>query len=100
MSKPDRLPAFSFAEIMVAAPWAARILTQDIDHDKGGMLQCNSAVDEWSADRAASDASTLQRIARAERDRVLGDAVKRAAARLLAVMRSLMGTRRRAATHS
>ena len=81
MSKPDRLPAFSFAEIMVAAPWAARILAHDTDHDKGGMLHCNSAVDEWSADRTASDAFTLERMARAERDRAVGAAVKRAASR-------------------
>lgn len=100
MSKPDRLPAFSFAEIMVAAPWAARILAQGSDNDKGGMLQCNSATDEWSADRAASDALALQRIARAERDRTLGDAVKRAASRLRAVVRSIVATRGHATTHS
>ena len=98
MSKPDRLPAFSFAEIMVAAPWAARILTQLSDNDKGGMLQCNSAVDEWSANRAASDALTLQRAARTQRDRALGDALKRAAARVVAAVRSIAATRGQAPT--
>lgn len=100
MPKPERLPAFSFGEIMVAAPWAARILAQDTDNDKVVMLQCNSAVDEWSADRLGSVAFAAERAARAERDRVVGDAVKRAASRVRAAIRSLLTARGHPRTQS
>ena len=86
MPNPNRLPAFSFAEIMVSAPWAARILAQDRDNDKGGMLQCNSAVDEWYADHSTF---ALERAARQERNRVVGNALKRAASRVAAAVRAL-----------
>jgi hypothetical protein len=50
MSKPIRPLAFTFAEILVAAPWAASILSNDRDNDKGGMLQRNTAADERPLD--------------------------------------------------
>ena len=89
MSKPNRPGPFTFAEIMVAAPWAASILSNNRDNDKGVMLQCNTTDDEWSFDASRLERAAIEREAREERARVMGEALKRLGARLAAGLRRL-----------
>ena len=100
MPKPQPLPVFGFAEIMIAAPWAARILAQNSDNDKVVMLHCNNAVDEGSSDRPAADVLAVERAARAERTRMLGAALERAGRRVSAAVRSVLGARGQPRTES
>lgn len=64
MNPIDRRNAFTFAEIVVAAPWVAALLDTSQDNDKADMLQRNRWTDEGSP---APDALSLEAAARRER---------------------------------
>jgi len=64
MNPIQRRNAFTFAEIMVAAPWLADILAQSEDNDKAVMLHRNRWTDEGSF---VADTLALESAARRER---------------------------------
>jgi hypothetical protein len=49
MTETTRKPPFTFAEIVVGAPWVARFKDTAQDHDKGILLHRNRRADEWGA---------------------------------------------------
>jgi len=64
--------AFTFAEIVVAAPWVAAILSTSQDNDKAVMLQSNKRMDEGSPDLLV-----LETAARQQRAAYLAAAIAR-----------------------
>src|SRR5215203_4684878 len=74
MNRNNRHLAFSFAEIMVAAPWAYTIIAKAQDNDKACMLQRNTTTDEGSP---VPDAMELEAAARAQRAEHLAAGVRR-----------------------
>jgi hypothetical protein len=86
MNPIERRNAFTFAEIMVAAPWLASVLTKSEDNDKAVMLQRNTWADEGSP---RVDALKLETLARHERAAWLQRAFARLVARLKSRPRAL-----------
>ena len=78
MNPIERRNAFTFAEIMVAAPWLADILARSEDNDKAVMLHRNRWTDEGSRD---TDVVALEAVARRERAAYLRSAFARLVAR-------------------
>jgi len=66
--------AFSFAEIVVAAPWVAAIVATSQDNDKAVMLQSNTPTDEGSP---STDLLMLESAARRQRAAYLAAAIAR-----------------------
>jgi hypothetical protein len=95
MKTPTRRAPFTFAEIVIGAPWAASLLRNDQDNDKAGMLHCNNAGDEWSPGVEPPALRELERDARHARAQALVDATARAGRRIAAFFRT---TRARLAT--
>jgi hypothetical protein len=81
MNPIERRNAFTFAEIVVAAPWLADILAQSQDNDKAVMLHRNRWTDEGSG---ATDVVALEAVARRERAMYLRAAFTRLRAWLTA----------------
>jgi hypothetical protein len=75
MNPPRRNTAFSFAEIMIAAPWAYSIIANSQDNDKAIMLQRNT----WPDEGLPPDPLTLEREARVQRASTLAAGLRRAA---------------------
>ena len=71
MKHHHRTTAFTFAEIMVAAPWAYSIIAKAQDNDKAWMLQRNTWPDEGSAWPDTLELDRLARVARTEHVRNL-----------------------------
>ena len=76
---------FSFAEIVVGAPWAYSVLAPSYDHDTGNMLHRNNTHDEWSGQTGPTDLAALEHKARALRAETLREGFARLAKRLVAV---------------
>ena len=74
MNPIERRSAFTFAEIVVAAPWVAAFAATPQDNDKAVMLQSNKASDEGSP---ATDLLVLETTARQQRAAYLGAAFAR-----------------------
>jgi hypothetical protein len=74
MNPIERRSAFTFAEIVVAAPWVAAIVATSQDNDKAVMLQSNKAADEGSP---VTDVLALETAARQQRAAYLGAAFAR-----------------------
>ena len=87
MRAPTRTPPFTFAEIVIGAPWTTRLLRDHLDNDKGEMLQRNMGVDEWSSVPGPMDAFALEREARRARAIALHDGLGRAMRKVLAWIR-------------
>ena len=95
MKSPTRKPPFTFAEIVIGAPWTASLLRNDQDNDKAGMLQCNKIGDEWSPGFEPPALPDLERKARRARALAVVAATARAAQCIAAFFRA---TRARLAT--
>ena len=76
MNPIERRSAFTFAEIVVAAPWVAAIVATSQDNDKAVMLQSNKRMDEGSPDLLV-----LETAARRQRTAYLAAAIARLGAR-------------------
>ena len=87
MFTPNRNAPFTFAEIVIGAPWATSILRNSLDNDKAGLLHCNNEVDERSPPSPLADLVQLERDARAARAVMLRDLFVRAARRIRALLR-------------
>jgi UDP-N-acetylmuramyl pentapeptide synthase len=74
MNPHERRNAFTFAEIVVAAPWVAAIVATSQDNDKAVMLQSNTGPDEGSP---STDLLVLESAARRHRAAYLAAAVAR-----------------------
>jgi hypothetical protein len=79
MNRNDRHTAFTFAEIMVAAPWAYSIIAKAQDNDEASMLQRNIPADDGSS---APAVLALEETARAHRAAYLTAALRRLGNRL------------------
>jgi hypothetical protein len=86
MNPIERRNAFTFAEIMVAAPWLASVIAKSEDNDKAVMLQRNRWTDKGSP---RVDAVALETVARRERAAWLQRAFARLVARLKSRPRAL-----------
>jgi hypothetical protein len=81
----NRVP-FTFAEIVVGAPWATSLLADIQDNDKGNMLHRNNPYDEWwGEDRP--DVVALEYQARRMRAATIGDGLVRLGRHLAAILR-------------
>ena len=87
MTAPTRTPPFTFAEIVIGAPWTTRLLRDHLDNDKAGMLQRNIAIDEWSAVSGPMDPISLEREARRARAIALHDGIGRLVRKVVAWVR-------------
>ena len=87
MSRPKPYVPFTFAEIVVGAPWATSLLASPPDNDKARLLHRNNGGDEWSTGASPLDATELEREARRLRAAAVGDLVARAVRHLRAVFR-------------
>jgi hypothetical protein len=74
MNPIERRTEFTFAEIVVAAPWVAAIVAKSQDNDKAVMLQSNKTSDEGSP---VMDVLALETAARHQRAAYLGAAFAR-----------------------
>ena len=74
MNPHEHRNAFTFAEIVVAAPWVAAIVATSQDNDKAVMLQSNTRPDEGSP---SPDLLVLETAARRQRAAYLAVAVTR-----------------------
>ena len=75
MKQNNRTYAFSFAEIMVAAPWAHSLIAKAQDNDKASMLQRNTSMDEGLS---LPDVLQPEAVARAQRAEHVGAGLRRA----------------------
>ena len=85
MTRVYRKMPFSFAEIVVGAPWAMSVLAPTYDHDTGNMLHRNNKNDECSGPADPADIVALEHKARALRAETLREGFARLAKRLVAV---------------
>jgi len=87
MSDPNSRIPFTFAEIVVGAPWATSLLADIQDNDKGNMLHRNNINDEWSGQDDRPDVVTLEQQARRIRAATIGDGLARLGRHLAALLR-------------
>jgi len=87
MSHPHRKVPFTFAEIVVGAPWAVSLLAPHQDNDKAGMLHRNNSGDEWSGQQDRPDVVSLEHQARRMRAASIGDGLARLGRHLAAILR-------------
>lgn len=83
MSQSKSNSLFTFAEVVIGAPWATSILAQHHDNDKGDLLHRNNTGDEWSGRQGLE----VERQARQLRAAALAEAFGRITRRLAALLR-------------
>jgi hypothetical protein len=95
MRDPTGKAPFTFAEIVIGAPWTASLLRNHQDNDKAGMLHCNKMSDEWSPRVESAALPDLEREARRARAQAVVHSTARAGRRIAAFFHA---TRARLAT--
>lgn len=83
MSISHRRSPFTFAEIVIGAPWAMTLLAPASDNDKGSLLHRNNTGDEWSGQHILA----LEKEARLLRATALADGISRLGRRIAAALR-------------
>jgi hypothetical protein len=88
MAPIKRNSPFTFAEIVVAAPWTVSLLTRNEDNDKADLLQCNNDLDRRSSPADPPGVYAVEVEARRLRTRIVAEAIGGFVHRLIAVVRA------------